>query len=238
MNPLNSNVAGAMLVAAAVTLLVLQHRAGVNLRAENASLRSRIDEMTPSIAEHDRLTDEIARARMHPPSSTERLMELEALKAKVQAQRDELKKLRTELAAAAVRPIHLEYPATLSFVDMPKQEWAFAGYDTPEAALQSMLWATLQGDLDAVRAAITPAEQARRLAAEWKDKTDGEIAAEGTQRLAKATGFEILNIQMSENEAHFTVYVNGFDQPDQPLWMDMKLIDGQWKSDASEFHRP
>lgn len=235
---LKFGIISAIVVAAAATLLVLQHRSGVILRAENLSLHQQIKQLAPLRAEQDRLSNEIARARTAPSSSNSHALELQRLRAEVGAQKGEIQKLRTQLAAAAVVPIHQDYPATLSFVDIPKASWAFAGYDTPESALQSMLWATLQGDVNAVRASLTPAEQARRLAGEWKNKTDGQIADEGVQRLDKATGFQILNIQMfSEEEAHFTVYINGFDQPDQPLWMDMKRIGGEWKSDASEYHR-
>ena len=194
--------------------------------------------MTPQVAEHERLAGQMARMQNNSPASNGQFIELQRLRAEAGAQKGEIKKLQTQLAAAATVPIHLEYPATLTYVDIPKGEWAFAGYDTPEAALQSMLWTTLQGDADGVRASIMPAEQARRLAGEWKDKTDSEIADQGVQRLAKATGFQILNTQMfSENEAHFTVYINGFDQPDQPLWLDMRRIGGEWKSDGAEYHR-
>lgn len=231
-------ITSALVMAVAATFLVWQHRSWVNLCAETASLQKQINQMTPQVAEHDRLASQTARMRSNPPASNGQFIELQRLRAEAGAQKAEIQKLQTQLAAAAVVPIHLEYPATLSFVDIPKGEWAFAGYDTPEAALQSMLWATLQGDADGVRASITPAEQARRLAGEWKDKTDSEIADQGVQRLAKATGFQILNTQMfSENEAHFTVYINGFDQPDQPLWLDMRRIGGEWKSDGAEYHR-
>ncbi len=232
-------IIGAMLLAAAAALLALRHRSRMNLRAENLALQEQINQMIPQVAEHDRLSNKVAGAASAPSSAIEQSIELQRLRAEVGARKDEIKKLRTQLAAAAVVPIHQDYPATLSFVDVPKNEWAFAGYDTPEAALQSMLWATLQGDVNAVRDSITPAEQARRAAGEWQNKTDGQIADVGVQRLGQVTGFEILNVQMfSEDQAHFTVYIDGMDQPDQPLWMDMQRIGGQWKSDAAEYHRP
>lgn len=232
------SIIGAMAVLTAAALLVLQHRSVMNLRAENLAFQNQINELTPQVQEHARLANHIAGASASS-SSNEEFIELQSLRAKVGAQKDEIQKLRTQIATTAVRPVHQQYPATLSFVVMPKGAWAYAGFDTPESALQSMLWATLQGDVNAIRASITPAELARRSAGEWKNKTDAEIAEDGVQRLDKATGFQILNVQMfSENEAHFTVYINGFDQPDQPLWMDMRRIGGEWKSDSAEYHRP
>ena len=232
-------ITGALALGAAATLFLRQHRSRANLSAENQSLHEQIKQLTAQGAERDHRSNAMPGAWSPASSSNLQFIELQRLRADVKAQRGELQKLRTQLTAAALAPIHQDYPATLSFVDTPKEAWAFAGYDTPEAALQSMLWATLQGDIAAVRNSITPAEQARRAEGEWTNKTESEIASEGVQRLSKATGFQILNIQMfSADEAHFTVYINGFDQPDQPLWMDMRRIGNEWKSDAPEYHRP
>jgi hypothetical protein len=237
MKTLKFGILGALVLAAA-TIFGLQHRSGEKLRAENRFLQGQIKELAPQVAEHDRLTKEMAEAPSASVDADGQFIELQQLRVKAKAQQDEIKKLRIQLAAAAVVPIHQNYPATLSFVAIPKSEWAFAGFDTPESALQSMLWAGLQGDVNTLRDSLTPAEQTRRTAGEWQNKTDGEIADAEGQRLAQATGFEILNIQMfSETEAHFTVYIPGLGQPDQPLWMDMKKIDGEWKSDAAPYHR-
>jgi hypothetical protein len=226
------------MAAAGATFLLLQHRSVAGLRVENLFLQTQINQLTSLATEHDLLSNEIARAQSDSSTSNRQFVELERLRAGVGTQNREIQKLRNELAADEAPPIHQEYPATLSYVNIPKGAWVFAGYDTPQAALQSMLWATLQGDASAVRASITPDELKRRLAGAWKDKTDEEIADDGVRRLANATGFQILNVQMfSADEAHFTVYINGFDQPDQPLWMDMKRVNGEWKSDASEYHR-
>ena len=41
-----------------------------------------------------------------------------------------------------------------------KNQFAFAGYATPEAALESMLWAYLNGDYDMVMSSVGPKDQA------------------------------------------------------------------------------
>lgn len=238
MTKLRFGLIGALVMAGGIMLLVRQHAAQVKLRADNFALQQEAGQLTSLAEENARLSNRVARAQNPPPSSTNQLAELERLRADVDAQKGEIEKLRTELANELAKPSFQNLPGSNRFVNLPKESWTFAGYATPEAAFQSMLWATLQGDVSSIRASITPAEQERRLAGEWKDKTDSEIADAGVQGLSKATGIQILNLQMfSPDEAHFTVYISGIDHPDQPLWMDVKRIGGEWKVDASEHHR-
>lgn len=235
---LKFGIIGVLVCTSGILLLVGQHRAQAKLRAENSALQQEADQL-PSLAEENaRLTNQLAQARSLPSSSTNLLSELVRLRAEAEVQTNELQKLRAELDSELAMPAFQNLPGSNRIVNLPKESWAFTGYATPDAAFQSMLWATLHGDLNAIKASITPVEQQRRMRGEWKDKTDSEIADTGVERLSKAAGVQILNIQMfSPDEAHFTVYFNGIDHPDQPLWMDMKRIGGEWKSDASEHRR-
>lgn len=238
MTKLRFGLIGSLVVAGGVILLVQQHAAQVKLRADNFALLQEAGQLTPLAEENARLSNRVDRAQNLPPSSTNQMAELGRLRTEVDAQKSEIEKLRNELASELAMPAFQNLPGSNRFVNLPKESWAFAGKATPEAAFQSLLWATLQGDVNSIRESITPAEQERRLQGEWKDKTDSEIADAGVQGLSKATGIQILNMQMfSQDEAHFTVYINGFEQSDQPLWMDVKRIGSEWKVDASEHHR-
>ena len=218
---------------AAVELVWLgqQHQAQAKMRAENLALAAEAGRLAALTAENRRLAhDASAAAALATPDS--QFDELNRLRIKVEDQRHELQALQTELATQPALPAFQSLSGSNRFVNLPRASWTSAGYGTPEAALQSMLWATLNGDMNAVRASLTPAELERRTTGTWKGKTDAEIADAETQSLSQATGIQILNIQMnSENEAHFTVYISGLPQPEQPLWFDMKRIDGEWKSD-------
>jgi hypothetical protein len=220
-------------------LLALEYHARVTLRADTVAFQREIDRLTPLAAENELLASRLAREQALSSSSNSQSAELLSLRAEVAAQEGEIQKLRGRLAVPAsdVASTPGTSSASPRFLRVPKESWALAGYATPESALQSMLWASREGDLDALRASLTPAELQRRMAGEWKGKPDGEIAADNVQRLGLATGFEILNTQMfSPDEAHFTIYIDGFEQPAQPLWMDVKRINGEWKSDSSEHH--
>jgi hypothetical protein len=229
----------AVVVTAGATLWVLQHQFRVKLSGENSALQDQIDQRTPLAAENERLSNQVAQARISLASSNNQYAELQRLSAEGEVRQKEIEKLRTLIATPSAAPASQDLPFSMRFVHIPKESWAFAGYDTPDAALESMLWATLQGDVNALRASLTPGELERRQEGDWKDKTESEIADAGMQRLSKATGFHILKFEMlGDDTTHFTVYIDGFDQPDQPVWMDMKRIGNEWKSDAVEYPRP
>ena len=44
---------------------------------------------------------------------------------------------------------------------LPKESWAFTGYASPRAALQTAFWALSKGDLESYRATLTPGERLR-----------------------------------------------------------------------------
>lgn len=62
----------------------------------------------------------------------------------------------------------------------PKAAWAYAGFNTPEAALRTIRWATLQGDLKTLKLGYaTPEEQdafAQSKLAQFSGKSESEIA--------------------------------------------------------------
>jgi len=221
------------LLGACVVVALLQFNSQARLEADNLRLRQQI--ARPTSAETGS-SNPVPQTQESPWSSASQLMELERLRTEADTQKREIQKLEDDLAAVTLPPLPTNMPSSSVFVNIPKEAWRFAGYATPEDALQSMLWATREGDVNALRASLTPEEQQRR---KWTGKTDQEIADAGVQGLTNATGFQILKLEwLAEDRAHFSVYIDGFDQPDQPLWMDMKKIGNEWKSDASEHHRP
>lgn len=222
----------AILVAAIeIVWLGQQYRAQAKMRAENVALAIDAGRLAELTAGNNCLTNAATAAAAQAAPDSE-LDELNRLRSIIDDQRQQLQALQTELAAQSALPSFQSLPGSNRFVNLPRSSWTPAGYGTPEATLRSMLWAASNGDLNAVRASLTPAELERRITGPWKGQTDAEIADAETQSLSQAAGIQILNIQMfSENEAHFTVYISGLPQPDQPLWFDLKRIDGEWKSD-------
>jgi hypothetical protein len=231
-NKLQFGVTCALVAAMAALVGLAQHGAQVKLRRENLSLQQQIHQLTPAAAWPERISNPLVGS---PLSSASQLAELGRLRVEADAQKSEIEKLRAEIAATPIEPPPPALPFSMKFINIPKNSWALAGYATPEDALQSMLWATREGDVNALRASLTPEEQQRR---GWSGKSDSEIADEGMLGLSSATGFQILKIEMlAPDDAHLTVYIDGLAQSDQPLWMDMKQVGDEWKSDAYEHHR-
>lgn len=231
MNKTKIYIVAALVVAIELVWWEQQHQAQAKLRADNLALAATAGRLAALTTENHRLTQAaLETAGSATPYS--QLDELNRLRSKVEDQQHDLEALQTELAAQPALPAFQSLPGSNRFVNLPRSSWTSAGYATPEATLQSMLWATANGDMNAIRASLTPDELKRKTTGAWKGKTDAEIADAETQSLSQATGIQILNIQMtSENEAHFTVFISGLPQSAQPLWFDLKRIDGEWKSD-------
>jgi len=235
MNKSRFHILAVLVVVIELVILRQQSQARSKLRAENQALELSAGRLTALAAENRRLAHDILADSSSPTES--QLDELIRLRSNVGNQQRQIQDLQTKLADLSTLPSFQSLSGSNRFVNLTKESWASSGYRTPEAALESMLWATAHGDVNAVRASLTPAELERRNNRAWKGLADSEIAAAGMQGLSQVSGIQILNLQMmSESDAHFTVYISGLEQPDQPLWMDMKLVDGEWKSDASE-HR-
>ena len=238
MSRLTFIIVSALVLVAGAVLYLLQKNAESGLDQANVSLRQQVDQLPSRIEENQRLSNLLAQAQSSPSTSNSQFAELQRLRTEVPARKFEIEQLQVKATASQSALTNETVPFSIRYVNLPKENWSLAGYATPEAALQSMLWATREGDVNELKASLTPDEAGRRSRGEWKNMTDSQIAEVGQQRLGKATGFQILKYESSDpDRMHFTVYVDGFDQSEQPLWMDVRRINGEWKSDAPEYHR-
>jgi RNA polymerase sigma factor (sigma-70 family) len=87
-----------------------------------------------------------------------------------------------------------------------KAGFSFAGYATPEASMQSMIWSASTGDLDKVLAGCAPAEGAR-FKSMMAGKTDGEIRHGITAWANAMTGYEITQKEViADDEVHLHIH--------------------------------
>jgi RNA polymerase sigma factor (sigma-70 family) len=92
---------------------------------------------------------------------------------------------------------------------LDKASFTYAGYGTPQATLQTIVWTMAAGDPDAYLASCTPEERARREES-WTGKTKEAVSAEGKRQLAKVTKITILNqTSISSTQAVITVLLVG-----------------------------
>jgi hypothetical protein len=75
-----------------------------------------------------------------------------------------------------------------------KENWTFAGYATPEATLQSSMWALREGDLDAFLGSLTSDGRAK-IAEQMQtgNKSQEELATDLKRSSEGLTGFKILD---------------------------------------------
>ncbi|HTL59625.1 MAG TPA: sigma-70 family RNA polymerase sigma factor [Candidatus Limnocylindrales bacterium] len=84
--------------------------------------------------------------------------------------------------------------------------FAFAGYATPEASVQSMLWAGSRGDFKGFLAACT-SEQAKRFESKMAGKSDEEISRDAKAWANALKGYKITQKEViSDSEVHLHIH--------------------------------
>jgi hypothetical protein len=166
MTKLKIGMVGVVVMAGVVAPWVIQRQAQNRLQGEVQALRLKSEQLDSVLAENGRLSNLVAQTETANPLGQDQLSELLRLRGEVgqlRQQASDLKKLQAEnrrlRTAATARPG--EGGAADSNVEelniqLPKASWAFAGYGTPEAALQTMMWARREGDSKSVQASLTP----------------------------------------------------------------------------------
>jgi hypothetical protein len=114
--------------------------------------------------------------------------------------------------------------------DYPKSALKFAGFSTPDAALETWTWALINGDKAELMQSLTP--EARK---EWEQVltrgTDEEWKSLAAKRAAHLTEYTIQKREViSADEVVIHILVNGTD----PMKKDIKKIGNEWKIAGSK----
>jgi RNA polymerase sigma factor (sigma-70 family) len=137
------------------------------------------------------------------------------------------------LAAAGGTEIYQSHQNSRIGIDyFPRSYWAQAGFATPEATLESALWAESVGDTKTVLTAFT-SEQAQYVGAmlDYQNKTEQERSAALIEDVKNITGFRIWKkTVLSDNQAIYHLSVPMAGQP-KPIYSTFALtnIEGVWK---------
>ena len=241
-------ILGFVAVFAAAIVCTVQHQTGLRLREENAALRQQLERMTRLEADNARVSNLVEQAQS--PLANKQLMELMELRGEVgllrqqtnglQTLREQNRQLRTALAS---RNISQNSQATNSppkvppVAVYPKAAWVFAGYATPEAAFQSLNWASANGDLNKLLDGSTP-EMQKDIARQIASKSEKDAADEIKNHMNKNTEVRILKKDVrSDTEVVLTVLgdAGAAEGNNNPFDLIFQKIDGQWKF-AKEVH--
>jgi hypothetical protein len=145
--------------------LAVEYQGRLRLGEENKALRQQLDQIAGLVAENERLSNLVAQANSSQSLPDERLKELLRLRGEVGVLRQQSKELealreKNRQARAALDSGHKPQDANVAGAAAtadywPRGSWAFAGYASPEAALQSFFWAANKGDVKTLQGGIT-----------------------------------------------------------------------------------
>lgn len=198
------------------------------LREQSQTSRNLSAQLALVEADNLRLSNMVVQAGT--PLADAQLAELENLRQEVQRlrrQTNDVQKLQTEIRhlrdQLATHSTGSNAPPDVPAEDIfPRDQWEFAGYDTPEDTLESVTWAISQGDEDAYMAGLSP-DLANEMQSELAGGNFGDI---GPSELSNATGFRIVDRQsISDDQVVYRLYMDG-----EGDMVDMVLIytNGGW----------
>ncbi|WP_040550424.1 sigma-70 family RNA polymerase sigma factor [Pedosphaera parvula] len=227
------------LAASTVTHLVEQQGAN-RLRSENQNLadtnRLLSKERDAALSASTANNDELGRLRKEKGE----LLRLRSEVGMLRKQASELANFKEEtlrLRAVSSNPQNKQViqaqPAGQT--NFPKESWAFAGYATPEAALQSWVWAMSKGDKQAMLGSLVP--EARK---EWEkifgQTSDSEFAADVAKGFKNIVGYKIVELQASSDsevelrmEMSTTNEQNNKDKMGKAEKMTLQKVENEWK---------
>jgi RNA polymerase sigma factor (sigma-70 family) len=111
------------------------------------------------------------------------------------------------------------------------EPFAFAGYNTPEAAVQSMLWAGSRGDFKTFESACTP-EQIERFHSKMAGKSDDEIKRESIAWANALIGYKVTQKEViSDDEVHLHIHATPSAEGlhSGKVIVVMKKVGNDWK---------
>ena len=231
---------------ALVIIVILALAAGVafqtvrlsRLAAQNQQLEAQIAELQARVAATPETTvgapvnsvsdeerTELLRLRNQAAQLRNATNELQQVRRQFDQLRAENQELRSRPASSAPAPA----AATASSAPVHAREsWQFLGYATPEAALQSTLYAISKADYNTIMASLTP-QEAQRLQREMDaaNRSPEEVAERIRRDVAKATSYQVLQQrEISPTESVMVIYAGGEEKVQRVM---MHKIGDEWK---------
>ena len=226
---------GALVVAGAATALVVQHQTQTRLHGENAALTRQIAQLE---ADNESLSNRLARASDAKPLPDEQMNELLKLRGEVGVMRRQLELQQKQVNQQSG---HTE-KATQSVSHAPgsyisKEQLSDVGYTTPEAALETITWAMMNGTYEQVTQGLSPellAEESK----EAKSREDFETRQKMMSPLFK--GMQIVaEKSLTGDKVELKVKMDADPIPGQTrqqppfLIQPMVKVENEWKLGGS-----
>jgi RNA polymerase sigma factor (sigma-70 family) len=234
MSKLTLGTISAVVIGGLVASLVVQHQSLARQREDNRSLQQQVEESRDAknqlaqvavdldeLAKRQRDQSELLRLRGEVGVLRRQTKELDALRSE---NRQARAALEASLETQSVGTV--ETAATADY--WPRDSWAFAGYASPDAALQTLLWAASQGDLKTLLGSVT-GEAQKRIEKDLEGKSEGEASRKAIDDAInlKSVRVYVRNVQSDDTVIIQAGYENGRLTYFEKLFM--KKIGNEWK---------
>jgi hypothetical protein len=222
------------LLAALAVGLAMEHQARLRLAAQYQAQEQQWARMAELAAENQQLSNRLALAgspdRLPAAEFTE-LLRLRGEAAMLRSQEQELRSANKE--NDQIHGSLSNYLATTeenarSITNYwPQNSWTNAGYGTPEAALQTELWALNNGDVSNFMAGLAP-DRLKELGDGLTNKSTSEVSADMANEIYDLKSVRLLREESPDaNTVLLELECMKRDAPDT-VTMVMQRIDGQW----------
>ena len=224
-------------VGAAIWLAV-GHQPRLRLGEENKALRQQLDQLAGLASENERLSNVVAQANRSQSLPDDQLRELLRLRGEVGVLRQQGKELETlrnenrQARAALESSLKTQSvgtaagPATADY--WPRDSWAFVGYASPDAALQSNVWAGNKGDFKTFLGGIT-GEAQKMVEKDIEGKSESEVAANVLEETARLKSIRVLNREVQADDTVVLTAQFEAENHTSTTKLLMKKIGNDWK---------
>ena len=224
------------IIAGLAIWLAMTHQARLRLAGEHQGLEQQLQKMAELSAWNADLSRQIAKANEPKPLAPGQLSELLRLRGQVgvlrrqqsegDGAREENRQIHAVLANYLQWLTGTNAPAMTNY--WPQEAWTNTGHGSPEATLQTLLWAGYNGDLTNFAASMDE-ESRTNLDGEFKGKSATEASMRLADEMADTKSVQVLSREvLDENTVMLTVEIedqNGF----QTVRILLKRTGGEWK---------
>jgi hypothetical protein len=203
-------------------------RKSKELAAENRALRAEVVRLEADVKAAAPVQPDAARAAEFEAQKRE-LLRLRNEVAQLRANRDVMIQRGEELARARANQRSAAAPAVVSTnaERLAREDWKFGGFETPEAALVSGMWAMREGQVQSLLATFT-LEERQRFEEQMQGKSEAEIALRFQKEFGKVTGMRVVGQhETTPREVVLDVYLEGVGKLKK---YRMNQVNNEWKA--------
>lgn len=224
-----------LLILVAAATAILNWRRAMLLAADNEQLRTRMESLENEMTGSSNMVDIAQNLSDKVRKQTSELMQLrnEVTQLRTESNKNaivlsENQRLKADLSQlkASVASVQSGQTNNTHAHRFPRENWSFAGYGSPEAALVSAIWSMKEGNPRSYLESLAPSEQ-ERMAAVWQNKSEGEIAEKHKNDVAAISGIRVMQAySLAADEVVMDVFLEGVERTER---VRLNQVGQDWK---------